>query len=79
MRVMGLGNAVHWISWFIDSFSVMFVSCVLLTLILVVSSARVSVKHFLVSHNTFVLVIIQKSWEDAETYQIFYFNDTQNF
>ena len=40
MRVMGLGNAVHWISWFIDSFSVMFVSCVLLTIILVVRSSK---------------------------------------
>ena len=38
MRVMGLGNAVHWCSWFIDSFAVMFGSCVLLTIILVVSS-----------------------------------------
>ena len=36
------------------------------------------VKHFLIAHNTFVFVIIQKS-SDAETYQIFYFNDTQNF
>jgi len=35
MRVMGLGNAVHWCSWFIDSFSVMFGSCILLTIILV--------------------------------------------
>ena len=40
MRVMGLGNGVHWISWFIDSFTVMFVSCVLLTLILVVSKHK---------------------------------------
>ena len=37
MRVMGLGNSVHWISWFLDSFAVMFTSCVLLTIILVVS------------------------------------------
>ena len=36
MRVMGLGNSVHWLSWFVDSFSVMFISCVLLTIILVV-------------------------------------------
>jgi len=35
MRVMGLGNAVHWCSWFIDSFAVMFASCILLTIILV--------------------------------------------
>ena len=37
MRVMGLGNSVHWISWFLDSFAIMFTSCVLLTIILVVS------------------------------------------
>ena len=37
MRVMGLGNAVHWCSWFVDSFAVMFGSCILLTIILVVS------------------------------------------
>ena len=36
MRVMGLGNSVHWLSWFVDNFSVMFISCVLLTIILVV-------------------------------------------
>merc|ERR1719319_2172025 len=35
MRVMGLGNGVHWVSWFLDSFAMMFTSCVLLTLILV--------------------------------------------
>merc|ERR1719334_1968014 len=35
MRVMGLGNGVHWVSWFIDSWMVMFTSCVMLTLILV--------------------------------------------
>ena len=37
MRVMGLGNGVHWISWFIDSVSVMAVSAFMLTIILVVS------------------------------------------
>ena len=39
MRVMGLGNGVHWVSWFLDSFAMMFTSCVLLTIILVVSSS----------------------------------------
>ena len=38
MRVMGLGNGVHWVSWFLDSFAMMFTSCVLLTIILVVST-----------------------------------------
>lgn len=34
MRVMGLGNFVHWISWFIDSTAVMSFSSLLLTIIL---------------------------------------------
>ena len=42
MRVMGLENSVHWISWFIDSFGAMFISCVFLTIILVVSFIRYS-------------------------------------
>ena len=48
MRVMGLGNSVHWISWFLDSFAIMFTSCVLLTIILVVSN------------NSFLLLIFLK-------------------
>ncbi|XP_065332368.1 ATP-binding cassette sub-family A member 7-like isoform X3 [Cloeon dipterum] len=35
MRVMGLGNGVHWIGWFIDSFTPMLLTTVLLTIILV--------------------------------------------
>lgn len=34
MRVMGLGNGVHWLSWFVDSFTVMMVSSALLSLLL---------------------------------------------
>lgn len=37
MRTMGLGNAVHWVAWIIDSMSFMLVSCILLSMILVVS------------------------------------------
>ena len=36
MKTMGLGNAVHWVAWFIDSMSFMLISCVLLSMILVV-------------------------------------------
>ena len=36
MKTMGLGNAVHWMAWFIDSISFMLISCVLLSMILVV-------------------------------------------
>jgi hypothetical protein len=38
MRVMGLGNAVHWIGWFVDSITPMIFTIFLLTLILVVSN-----------------------------------------
>jgi hypothetical protein len=38
MRTMGLGNAVHWVAWMIDSLSFMFIACILLSIILVVSS-----------------------------------------
>lgn len=41
MRVMGLGNAVHWVSWFVDSFLIMCFSACLLTLILKVSYGEV--------------------------------------
>jgi ATP-binding cassette, subfamily A (ABC1), member 1 len=36
MRVMGLGNGVHWIGWFVDSFTPMFITIIFLTMILVV-------------------------------------------
>jgi ATP-binding cassette, subfamily A (ABC1), member 4 len=36
MRTMGLGNAVHWLAWFIDSMSSMTVACIFLSFILVV-------------------------------------------
>ena len=39
MRTMGLGNAVHWIAWFIDSISSMIIACFLLCIILVVCAA----------------------------------------
>ena len=38
MRVMGLGNLVHWVSWFIDSFVVMMFSSGMLSLLLKVST-----------------------------------------
>ena len=38
MRVMGLGNLVHWVSWFIDSFAVMMFSSGMLSLLLKVST-----------------------------------------
>lgn len=37
MRTMGLGNAVHWVAWFIDSMTFMIIACLLLSIILIVS------------------------------------------
>lgn len=34
MKMMGLGNGVHWISWFINSFYLMLISSVILLLVL---------------------------------------------
>jgi len=34
MKVMGLGNAVHWVSWFITSFVMMLASVLLLIIVL---------------------------------------------
>jgi len=40
MKVMGLGNAVHWVSWFITSSVMMLVSVLLLVIVLKVASAN---------------------------------------
>jgi len=42
MKVMGLGNAVHWVSWFITSFVMMLVSVLLLVVVLKVASSNSS-------------------------------------
>ncbi|XP_071800403.1 phospholipid-transporting ATPase ABCA1-like isoform X2 [Asterias amurensis] len=34
MKVMGMGNGVHWVAWFIDSFFIMFISSCLLVVVL---------------------------------------------
>jgi len=34
MKVMGLGNTVHWVSWFITSFVMMIISVLLLVIVL---------------------------------------------
>lgn len=38
MRIMGLGNVVHWVAWFIDSLSVLTLVCIILPVILYVRS-----------------------------------------
>ncbi|KAG1680693.1 ATP-binding cassette sub-family A member 1 [Nymphon striatum] len=35
MKVMGLNNGVHWVGWFIESFSMMFITIIFLDLILI--------------------------------------------
>ena len=52
MKVMGLGNGVHWVAWFITSFIVMITSVLLLvTLLKVKISAAKFFKHCLVEKN----------------------------
>ncbi|CAG2250054.1 ABCA1 [Mytilus edulis] len=34
MKIMGLGNGVHWLAWFIDAFIVMFISLILMVIML---------------------------------------------
>ncbi|XP_056020266.1 phospholipid-transporting ATPase ABCA1-like isoform X2 [Ostrea edulis] len=34
MKIMGLSNAVHWVAWFINSFVMMFITILILTIIL---------------------------------------------
>jgi hypothetical protein len=46
MKVMGLGNAVHWVSWFITSFTMMLLSVLLLLTVL-----KVIQLHLLSSQN----------------------------
>jgi hypothetical protein len=40
MRTMGLGNAVHWVAWFLDSMFILLLVCIILPLILVVRSVE---------------------------------------
>ena len=69
MRTMGLSNGVHWIAWFIDSFSTVFLASILLSAILVVSLWTVQLKrmphHFflwqfgkILEHSDFFLVLV---------------------
>ena len=41
MKVMGMGNGVHWVAWFIDSFIIMFISSCLLVVVLKVSLEQI--------------------------------------
>jgi len=43
MKVMGLSNAVHWVSWFITSFVMMLFSVLLLVVVLKVASIGSSI------------------------------------
>lgn len=39
MKVMGLGNGVHWLAWFITAFIMMFISVIMLLFVLKVSTS----------------------------------------
>ncbi len=41
MRTMGLGNAVHWAAWFVDSIVVMSASAFMLTVLLTVKTPKI--------------------------------------
>ena len=43
MKIMGLGNGVHWVAWFINAFVMMFVTILLLIILLKVSCHYISV------------------------------------
>lgn len=49
MKVMGLSNAVHWLSWFITSFVMMLVSVFLLVIVLKVAFVYSSISILLLS------------------------------
>ena len=62
MRVMGLGNLVHWLSWFIDSFVVMMFSSGMLSLLLKVRVFR------LITHWGKNQLFIQKLHQEFDMY-----------
>ena len=41
MKMMGLSNGVHWVAWFINAFTLMFISSILLVIILKVSNIHI--------------------------------------
>ena len=43
MKMMGLGNGVHWLAWFINAFVMMFITVILLVLVLKVSTLHIAV------------------------------------
>ena len=45
MKMMGLGNSVHWTAWFITAFSLMFATIILLVIILKVSASSSTCVH----------------------------------
>jgi ATP-binding cassette, subfamily A (ABC1), member 1 len=38
MKIMGLGNGIHWLAWFINSFVMMIITVILFVIVLKVSS-----------------------------------------
>ena len=44
MKIMGLNNWIHWTAWFVKSFIMLFISAILITILMKVSSVSPSVK-----------------------------------
>ena len=61
MKIMGLGNGVHWVAWFINAFVMMFATILLLILLLKVSF-----------HYSFLMTVI---FMNAKMYMYFHLPD----
>lgn len=72
MRTMGLSNGVHWLAWFIDSLQILLFACILLPLIIYVSSCVLSpyCYHLLI---VFALSAVWKHFGKIESYRRFCF------
>ncbi|KAG1680699.1 ATP-binding cassette sub-family A member 1 [Nymphon striatum] len=68
MKVMGLNNGVHWVGWFIESFSMMFITIIFLDLILIVS-----IRSLAESKNIVCAIFYGKVLEHSDPVVIFFF------
>ena len=70
MRTMGLGNAVHWVAWMIDSMSFMFIACILLSIILVVSLSLRSNCLFYSINSNFRVLLLFTVWKSFGKFEL---------
>lgn len=57
MKIMGLGNGVHWVAWFISAFLVMFVTIVCIVLMVKVSVTSVQIFTFYLQSSNMTLPV----------------------